>query len=233
MPVIRWFAVVGLVAIALGAAPAAQADIQLYYGRWIAQSFGNDITFNGDPAAQTESSQWEVLGIPLGNLCNAIQPRCPFSQTGANVTLNASTPLTPKRFDPLAAFCRPNSDWGLLATRPVKGATVTTGGAFKRPIPPVYRVPTHFTAGGAGRTTACSDATTVMGGKATAAPLTMQGYLEVVELAPVLEIVMPAEEEKEAAVRADGELADEMAAWDAASDRDFLDFEEGLLEGDA
>ncbi len=67
----------------------------------------------------------------------------------------------------------------------------------------------------------------------TAAPLTMQGYVQVIELAPLLDIVMPTEEEKEAALRADGELADEMAAWDAASDRDFLDFEEGLLEGDA
>ncbi len=77
-----------------------------------------------------------------------------------------------------------------------------------------------------------SAATAVL--SSTAAPLTMPGYLAVVEVAPLLEIIMPAEEqEKEAAVRADGELADEMAAWDAASDRDFLDFEEGLLEGDA
>ena len=67
----------------------------------------------------------------------------------------------------------------------------------------------------------------------TAAPLTMQGYLQVVELTPLLEVTLPVEKGKDASARADSELADEMAAWDAASDRDLLDFEEGLLKGDA
>ena len=110
MLVTRSFAVVGLLAIALGAAPAAQAGVQLYYGSWIAQSFGNDVT-NG-AGGETESDAWSVLGIPLGNKCNAINPRCAYSLTGAEVANQptptyTTDPLTAKQFDPLAAFCVP------------------------------------------------------------------------------------------------------------------------------
>ena len=60
-------------------------------------------------------------------------------------------------------------------TRPIKGGTVTTGGMFSRPIPPLYRNPNHFTTttyNGAPLRTACDDATTVMGGEATMNQLT-------------------------------------------------------------
>jgi hypothetical protein len=168
----KTLAVVGLLAVTLVAAPAAWAGVQMYQGSWISQSFGNDNTV-GDGGIETESQFWSVFANPWGNLCNNMAPRCPISQTGARTgTATSPPPLTPKQFDPLAAFCVPNTAFGLGSTRPAKGGTMTTGGANGRPIPPVYRVPAHFTAGGLGRATACSDAQTVLGGKATMTKLT-------------------------------------------------------------
>jgi len=173
----RFLAVLSILAVGLGAASTVQAAPNLYQGSWIAQSFGND-RYNGT-GGQTESDQAEWGGVPLGNNCNAINPRCPWGQTGASVdtgpTKTSTPPLTPKKFDALAPFCVPNSAFGLAPTRPAKGGTVTTGGGFKRPIPPQFRNPNHFTTttpSGAGKTTACSDASTFLGGKATTFALT-------------------------------------------------------------
>jgi hypothetical protein len=165
----KTLAVVGFLAVALIAAPAAWAGVQMYQGSWIAQSFGNDKT----TGVETESDTWSVFAMPEGNNCNGVQPRCSISLTGALAGTTPNSPgLTPKQFDPLAAFCVPLTAWGLNATRPAKGLTATTGGDFARPIPPLFRDPAHFTAGGAGRTTACTDATTALGGKATNFTLT-------------------------------------------------------------
>jgi hypothetical protein len=83
-------AVAGLLAFTLVAAPAAWAGVQMYHGSWIAQSFGNDNT----TGVETESNAWAVFAVPQGNLCNNLVPRCPFSQTGADVE---TPPLTPKQ----------------------------------------------------------------------------------------------------------------------------------------
>jgi hypothetical protein len=143
----------------------------MYQGSWIAQSFGNDNT----TGPETESAQWQVYGMPLGRLCNVWQPRCSFSKTGASVgTATSPPPLTPKQWDPRAPFCVPLDAWGLPGTRPAKGTVhglaLTHGGNTR--IPPFYRNPLHFTPGGLGKTTACSAATTVLGGKATMTQLT-------------------------------------------------------------
>jgi hypothetical protein len=157
-------------AFALAAAPAAWAGVQMYQGSWIAQSFGNDNT----TGVETESKAWSVVGVPRGNLCNALVPRCPFSKTGAKTGWSPSQiPLTPKQWDPRAAFCVPLSAWGLLPTRPTKHQTASSSSSgYPRWLPPLYRAPNHFTPGGAGKATACSDATTVLGGKATKTQLT-------------------------------------------------------------
>jgi hypothetical protein len=138
----------------------------MYHGSWIAQSFGNDNT----TGVEAESNTWAVFAVPQGNLCNNLVPRCPFSLTGADV---GTPPLTPKQWDPLAPFCVPLSAWGLPPTRPPRESTYSSStGSYARPIPPLYRAPNHFTPGGAGKSTACSDATTVLGGKATMTQLT-------------------------------------------------------------
>lgn len=172
MLAIRSFVVVAVLSLGLAAAPGARAGVQQYDGDWIVQGFGNDNT--AGEGGQTESDQWEMLGVPLGHLCNAVAPFCTFSRTGATVSTPTSlaSPLTAKQRDPLAAFCVPNTAFGQPPTRPAKGATPKTTGGAARPIPPVYRNPAHFTSGGAGKTTACSDASTVLGGKATTFKLT-------------------------------------------------------------
>ena len=88
----KTLAVVGFLAVALIAAPAAWAGVQMYRGSWIAQSFGNDKT----TGVETESDTWSVFAMPEGANCNGVQPRCPSTLTGALVATTANSPiLTP------------------------------------------------------------------------------------------------------------------------------------------
>jgi len=151
----------------IGAVPA-RAGVNLYQASWVAEVRGNDLTTGIYP----ESKQFQVRALPLGRMCNPGHPPCPYSQTGA--TAPGPTPLTPRQWDPLAAYCVPNSAFGLGPTRPAKGATPTTHlvGSHFGPIPPIYRNPAFFQPGGTPKTTACSAAETILGGQATATVLT-------------------------------------------------------------
>ena len=154
-----------LLLIPLVLASSARAGVKLYQGSWVAESFGNDRTMG--TGGQPESDLFSVFGMPQGLQCHPGQPRCPFSQTP--VSVSGTMGLTPAQFDPLGAYCAPNSAFGLAPTRPAKGGTAaTTGGAR---VPPFYRNPGFFTAGGAPNATSCSATSTVGGGSATM-PLT-------------------------------------------------------------
>ncbi len=151
---------VGLLSVGIAGATTAHAGTQLFNGSWTVKSFGNERT-NGTG----ESAVYSAFGIPAGVQCNPNQPRCNF----------ASTPTDGKgKFAPLgggqakALFCAPWANWGGkgATARPAKGATLTTGGKGKRPIPPLYRNPKFFSSLGAQNTTSCTATSTDgMGGK--------------------------------------------------------------------
>jgi hypothetical protein len=175
---------VRLLAIALIAmgvsASEIRAELRMYQGSWIAESFGNDVT--SGPSFFSESTVFSVFGIPQGQICNPAQPRCPFSQTP--VSVQPASKLA--HFDPVGSLCTPLTAFGLGPTRPAKGATATTGGFNHRLIPPLYRNSAFFTPGGSPKTTSCRGTTTVGGGKATN-PLTTNSPLrgKVMKGAPV------------------------------------------------
>jgi hypothetical protein len=144
MLAIRLFAI-GLLALGLTAAPAAQAANQLYKGSWFVDSFGND-NFGGTG----ESEFFSVFAMPQGVLCNPGQPRCPL----------ASTPTSGMgKFDPLGTVCTPVSKFG-AGTRPAKGATATSKG-LPDPLEPRYRNAFFFDGSGNPKTTSCSATTTI------------------------------------------------------------------------
>ena len=144
---------IGLLSVGISAATTAQAGNQLFEGSWIVKAFGNERT--GGAGA---SAVYSAFGIPQGLLCNPYQPRCPFVSTptdgaGGFAALGGSPYV--------ALFCAPWANWQGLGTtaRPAKGATATTGGANKAVIPPLYRNPGFFTAGGQPDTNFCSGTT--------------------------------------------------------------------------
>lgn len=128
--------------------------VQLFDGSWVVKAFGNELT-TGTGA----SAIYSAWAIPQGNLCNPQQPRCPFVSTPTDGKGNFA-PLGGSRDQ--ALHCAPWFDWygGGATMRPAKGATPTTGGPNQRPIPPLYRNPFFFTAGGQPNTYSCTATST-------------------------------------------------------------------------
>ena len=145
---------VGLLSVGISAATTAQAGNQLFTGSWIVKAMGNELT--GGAGA---SSVYSAFGLPQGIQCNANQPRCPFDSTPTDGA-GGFAPLGGNR--DYAKYCAPWLNFGGLGTtaRPAKGATPTTGGMFKRPIPPLYRNPVFFTPSGQPGTTFCTATST-------------------------------------------------------------------------
>jgi hypothetical protein len=144
-------------------ATTAQAGNQLFEGSWTVKSFGNECRDATDPTpgpycgkGYSESEFYSAFGIPQGYQCNPNQPRCPFASTPSNGTGMFAT-LGGSR--DMALFCAPWSNWngGGATARPAKGDTVFYGGAK---IPPLYRNPAFFTAGGEPNTTLCTATST-------------------------------------------------------------------------
>ena len=145
---------VGLLSVGISPATTAQAGNQLFEGSWTVKAFGNEIT-----GGTGDSEFYEAIGIPQGIQCNPRQPRCPFVSTptdgaGSFNVLGGSRDR--------ALFCAPWANWQGMGTtaRPAKGSTATTGGLNKRPIPPLYRNPAFFTAGGQPDTYSCTATST-------------------------------------------------------------------------
>jgi len=147
MSTINRLLLVGLLGAGLAVATTAQAGNQLFEGSWTVKAFGNERT-----TGTAESGVYSNFGMPQGVQCNPNQPRCNFSETPTNGT-GMFAPLGGSQMN--ALFCG-----ALTAPRPAKGGTATTGGKNKRPIPPLYRNPAFFTAGGAPNTTFCTATST-------------------------------------------------------------------------
>lgn len=125
-----------LLAIGLVTAPAARADLRLYQGSWVAESFGRLTNPSASP-----------LRVPFGKLCNPAQPRCPF----------ASTPVSRVGgdFSALGTACTPISAFG-ATMRPPKYSSYAVPGLNL----PLYRNPFFFTSDGAPKTTSCRGTST-------------------------------------------------------------------------
>jgi len=138
---------VGLLSVGITVATAARSANQLFEASWTTKSFGNMRT-----TGTGVSGVYSNFGMPQGVQCNANQPRCNFSETPTDGSGNFA-PLGGSQM--MALFCG-----AFTGPRPAKGATLTTGGKNKRPIPPLYRNPGFFTAGGAPNHTVCSPTST-------------------------------------------------------------------------
>jgi len=145
-----WVGLSGLGLATASIATTAQAANQLYTifdVSWSVKAFGNERT-----GGTGSSSMYSAVGLPQGIQCNPNQPRCPFESTPTDGQGN---------FAPLGGsfgHCAPWYNWGGNGTaeRPAKGMTLMAGGPGKTPIPPLYRNPVFFTAGGAPGTTFCT-----------------------------------------------------------------------------
>ena len=146
--------VVGLLSVGISAATTAQAGNQLFEGSWLVRSFGNDRT-----GGTGDSEFYQAIGIPAGIQCLTVQPRCPLASTPTDGVGNFA-PLGGSQAR--ALFCLPFYNFGGKGTtaRPAKYGTATTGGVFKRPVPPLYRNPIFFTPSGQPNMTACDSAST-------------------------------------------------------------------------
>jgi hypothetical protein len=163
---------IGVLSSGIGAATTAQAGNQLFEGSWTVKAQGNECSDAVDPTpgphcggGASESQIYGAFGIPQQIQCNPHQPRCPFSETptdGAGV------------FAPLgghqsyALYCAPWANWQGNGTsvRPAKGETAISTGMPGLKIPPLYRNPAFFTAGGQPGTTLCTSNTrSSLGGK--------------------------------------------------------------------
>jgi len=147
MSAIHRLLLVGLLGAGLAVATTAQSANQLFEGSWGIKAFGNERT-----GGTGESAVYSITGIPLGVQCNQHQPRCAFNETPTDGSGNFA-PLGGSQMS--AKYCG-----ALTQPRPAKGATVTTGGKNHRPIPPLYRNPAFFTAGGAPNVTTCTGTST-------------------------------------------------------------------------
>jgi hypothetical protein len=155
---------IGFLIFGITAATNAQAVNQLYRVSevsWSVKAHGNECSV-ADPSAgphcgggASESYFYSAVGLPQGIQCNANQPRCPFSSTPTDGSGS---------FAPLGGWlnCASWYNWGDKGTavRPAKGMTPTTGGPGRNLIPPLYRNPIFFTAGGAPGTTSCTATST-------------------------------------------------------------------------
>jgi hypothetical protein len=140
--------------VLLSSVSVAQAGNQLFEASWTVKARGNEIT-----GAAGESEFYSAFGIPLGIQCNPNQPHCPFDSTPTDGSGN----FAPRGgYWAGQAYCAPWSNWqsGGTTARPAKGATSKTTGAWKRPIPPLYRNPAFFTTGGEPHTTSCNPLST-------------------------------------------------------------------------
>jgi hypothetical protein len=146
----------GVLAIAVGVASNSHAANQLYQGSLVVEAFGND-----NVGGTLESEFFSVLGIPQGNLCNPLAPRCTVNETPFKSTMKGG-PGTYKVFAPLGTQCTPIGYFG-VGTRPAKGATATSSPASNVH----YRNPYFFTGGGGPKTTLCTAQSTVNGADAT------------------------------------------------------------------
>jgi len=162
------------IAIVLLGTATAHAGTQLFEGSWIVKALGNECALSRvgtsggvtlypwcAPARTGESRSYSAFGIPQGIQCNPNQPRCHFDETPTDGYGN---------FAPLGGSQRLELYCGAITgPRPAKGYTLTTGGKNKRPIPPLYRNPVFFTAGGAPNRTSCTATSTDgFGGKGAA-----------------------------------------------------------------
>jgi len=168
MSAINRLLLVGLLGAGLAVATTAQAANQLFEGSWTVKAFGNECaaskvgTTGGtamlnkypycDAKRTGESEYYSIFGMPQGIQCNPNQPRCTFSQSPSDGSGN---------FQPLGGSQKYAKFCGTFAgPRPAKGATLTTGGASKRPIIPLYRNPAFFTPGGAPDVNSCTATST-------------------------------------------------------------------------
>ena len=158
---------IGLLCVGITAATTAQAAVQLFSAEWYTNSFGNFCRGNGTTGPYCtkttgffeEYSNWN---LPQNQNCNPNQPRCPFDSTPTDGGGDFA-PLGGNQT--IGQFCAPWSNWngGSFSVRPGKGGTVTSGPpptGMNRPVPPLYRNPNNFTAGGLERTTQCTEMST-------------------------------------------------------------------------
>ncbi|MBW2543589.1 MAG: hypothetical protein JRF15_16015 [Deltaproteobacteria bacterium] len=163
----------GLLSIGVGAATAARAGNQLFEASWSVKSFGNECSIAASGASPgpycgkggPESSLYSAFGMPQGIQCSPKAPRCPFDSTPTNGT-GMFAPLGGSQH--VALYCAPWANWRGHGTtaRPARGETQFYTGKNAGPIPPLYRNPAFFTAGGEPNTTFCTATSrSVLGGK--------------------------------------------------------------------
>ncbi len=166
MLVIHRLFVVGLLSVGITAATTAHSAVQLFTAQWYTESFGNEcqgtLTPGGSPAPHCtlttgEFAKYSNWAMPQGILCNATQPRCPFSSTPTDGK-GAFHPLGGKGNPtmPTSINCTPLSVYmgTTMTTRPAKGGTVSPR------VPPLYRNPFFFTPSGQPKLTACNATST-------------------------------------------------------------------------
>jgi hypothetical protein len=159
---------IGFLIIGITVATSAQAVNQLYRiseVSWSVKAHGNECSA-ADPSpgphcgnGASESWLYSAVGYPQGIQCNANQPRCPFESTPTDGAGNfAALGGSQTAF----LHCAPWADWQGNGTtaRPAKGMTATTVGPPRGLIPPLYRNPVFFTAGGAPGRTSCTATST-------------------------------------------------------------------------
>ena len=139
------------------------ADSRLYHASWIAESFGNDNVNIGTG----DSRYFSFYAVPFGYEGNSKFPLCDFASTPVT-TAGPGTAWAPR-----GPGCRPLTTGEM--PRPEKYATIQSWGeactfAGEFPcfrVPPIYRNPLFFTAGGAALHTLIRGNTTVGGSPAT------------------------------------------------------------------
>jgi hypothetical protein len=161
--------------VGIAVATTAQAGNQLFEGSWTVKAFGNECSDWADPTpgphcggGASESEIYGAFGIPQQIQCNADQPRCPFDSTPTDGQGNFAPLGGAQTF---AKACAPWANWQGNGTsvRPEKGGTDVSTGMAGVKLPPLYRNPVFFTAGGQPGTTRCSSNTrSPLGGKGLA-----------------------------------------------------------------
>ncbi len=164
---IRRVSLIVLSSLGVISATTAQAANQLYRisdVSWSVKAHGNECAV-ADPSpgpycgnGGIDSEVYSAVGLPQGIQCNPNLPRCPFSSTPTDGSGN----FAPMGGGGWQSYCAPWYNWGGMGTaeRPAKGMTPTTGGPGRNLIPPLYRNPVFFTAGGAPGTTFCTATST-------------------------------------------------------------------------
>jgi hypothetical protein len=164
----------GLLSVGIAVATTAQAGNQLFEGSWTVKAQGNECSDAVDPTpgphcggGESESDIYGAFGIPQQIQCNANQPRCPFDSTPTN----GAGVFAPLGGGLYSQYCAPWANWQGNGTsvRPEKGGTDVSTGMGGVKLPPFYRNPAFFTAGGQPGTTRCdSNSRSSLGGKGLA-----------------------------------------------------------------